>query len=257
MTDNQRRFTNHLLPLVIFSLFVPVSWAHHNSFPADLEKHPYYKVQKKHHVQASGKVYMGRPIAEVMGAGGVDWLERDEREEEERLSLLIKALDLKPGMKVADIGAGSGTISRLMAPRVLPKGTVFAVDIQKEMLAALTQKAKKDGILNITPILGHVDRSELPPQSVDLAIMVDVYHELSHPYEMMKDLSRILKPGGILALVEYRGEDPKVPIKELHKMTLAQIKKELGLKEFGLSFKRVDTRLPRQHLVFFEKTNYP
>lgn len=201
----------------------------------------------------NSKTYMGRELADVMGPGGIEWLERENREAEERLSILVSALPLKPGMQVADLGAGSGVITRMMAPKVLPGGTIYAVDIQQEMLDRLTEQNKKSGVKNIKTILGTIKSPKLPPASIDLVLMVDVYHEFSHPFEMMKSTSEALKKGGWVALVEYRGEDPKVPIKEDHKMTLAQIRKELGRKELNLQFVRVDNSLPRQHLVLFKK----
>ncbi len=199
----------------------------------------------------NSKTYMGRELADVMGPAGIEWLERENREAEERLSILVSALPLKPGMQVADLGAGSGVIARMMAPKVLPGGTIHAVDIQQEMLDRLTQQNEKAGIKNIKTVLGSIKSPKLPADSIDLVLMVDVYHEFSHPFEMMKSTSEALKKGGWVALVEYRGEDPKVPIKTDHKMTLAQIRKELGRKELNLEFVRVDDRLPRQHLVFF------
>lgn len=197
--------------------------------------------------------YMGRPLADVMGPAGIEWLERENREAEERLSILVSALPLKPGMQIADLGAGSGVITRMMAPRVLPGGTVYAVDIQQEMLDRLAQQNEKAGIKNIKTVLGSFKSPKLPSDSIDLVLMVDVYHEFSHPFEMMKSTSEALKKGGWVALVEYRGEDPKVPIKADHKMTLAQIRKEMSRKELNLEFVRVDNSLPRQHLVFFRK----
>jgi ubiquinone/menaquinone biosynthesis C-methylase UbiE len=199
------------------------------------------------------KTYMGRELADVMGPGGMEWLERENREAEERLSILLAALPLKPGMHVADLGAGSGVITRMMAPKVLPGGMVYAVDIQQPMLDRLQQLNEKAGIKNIKTVLGDIKSPKLPPGSIDLVLMVDVYHEFSHPFEMMKSTSEALKKGAWVALVEYRGEDPKVPIKANHKMTLAQIRKELSRKELKLEFVRVDNSLPRQHLVFFRR----
>ena len=197
--------------------------------------------------------YMGRELADVMGPGGMDWLERDNRESEERVSELIAAMALKPGMQVADIGAGSGLLSRMMSPKVLPGGTIHAVDIQQEMLDRLSKQSAAAGIKNIKPILGTTVSTKLKPASVDVALMVDVYHEFNNPLVMLKNISDALKKGGTSVLVEYRGEDPNVPIREQHKMTLKQIKKEFGRKELGLQWLRVDSRLPRQHIVFFEK----
>ena len=200
-----------------------------------------------------GKFYLGREIAYVMGHQAAGWLERPEREREEKLSLLIKSLKLKPGMNVADIGAGSGVISLLMAKEVGEKGTVYAVDIQQEMLDLLSAKTKKLGVKNIKPVKGVEDSPKLKPNTIDLAIMVDVYHEFEYPYEMMADIVKSLKVGGRVVLVEYRMEDPLVPIKLVHKMSEAQVKKELGQDEFNLKWLETYDKLPRQHVIFFEK----
>ncbi len=197
--------------------------------------------------------YMGRELADVMGPQGIDWLERDKREAEERVSQLIAALPLKAGMQVADIGAGSGTISRLMAPKVLPGGIIFAVDIQQEMIDSLLKSNEKFEIKNIQPVLGTSVSTTLKPASIDLALMVDVYHEFNNPFAMLKNISEALKKGGLLVLVEYRGEDPKVPIRAEHKMTLTQIRKEFERKEFKFDWLKLDPRLPRQHIVFLSK----
>jgi len=188
-----------------------------------------------------------------MSYHGADWLERESREEEEKLSLLIKSLKLEPGMIVADIGAGTGVISVLMAEQVGPKGKVLAVDIQQEMLDLLEEKTKQLGIQNIKPVKGTVKSPKLPAETVDLAIFVDVYHEMAFPYEMMSALSKSMKPGGQIVLVEYRKEDPSVPIKLLHKMSQKQVKKELLQPEFSLKWKKTINVLPRQHILIFEK----
>jgi precorrin-6B methylase 2 len=222
--------------------------------PADgAEENPRYTWLADHDPNGIGKFYMGREIAYVMGHLAIPWLERPEREKEERLTLLIECLDLKPGMVVADIGAGSGVISAMLSDRVGKTGTVLAVDIQQEMLDALALKCKQRGIENIELVLGTVKSPQLKPGSVDLALMVDVYHEFDFPYEMLLDISRSLKPGGRVAFVEYRKEDPAVPIKEVHKMSEAQVKKEAGLPEFGLKWKETIGKLPRQHVIIFEK----
>lgn len=198
-----------------------------------------------------GKRYMGRDIAGVMGWQGAGWLERQEREREERTDLLVKALDLKPGMVVADIGAGTGYLARRMAPAVMPGGKVLAVDVQREMVAMLQGMVRQSGLTQIQPLLGAEDDVKLPPSSVDLAIMVDVYHELAYPHEVLASILRALKPGGQLVFVEYRAEDPKVPIKDLHKMSEAQIKREAGV--HALVWERTVGTLPWQHLVVFRK----
>ncbi len=216
-----------------------------------------YEIRKDHDPNGIGKFYMGREIAHVMGFGpggqGAEWLERAVREKEEKLTLLIKSLDLKPGMVVADIGAGSGVISILMAEKILPDGSVMAVDVQQEMLDRLRENTKRMKITNIEPVKGTQQTTSLKPASVDLAIMVDVYHELEFPYEMLLDISKSLKPGGRVAFVEYRKEDPDVPIKLVHKMSEEQVKKEASLPEFGLKWTKTIGALPWQHIVLFEK----
>jgi len=184
---------------------------------------------------------------------GAEWLERAVREKEERLALLIKSLDLKPGMVIADIGAGSGVISVLMAEKVLPEGKVVAVDVQQEMLDRLRDNLKKMKITNVEPLRGTQKTTQLKPSSIDLAIMVDVYHELEFPYEMLLDISKSLKTGGRLVFVEYRKEDPEVPIKLVHKMTEEQVKKEAASPEFGLKWSKTIGVLPWQHVIVFEK----
>jgi SAM-dependent methyltransferase len=198
-----------------------------------------------------GKRYQGREIAHVMGWQAAQWLEREEREQEERTSLLVEELDLKPGMVVADVGAGSGYLSRRMAPQVRP-GRVIAVDIQPQMLALLAKVAEDPRYANIEPLLGAADDTHLPAGSVDLAIMVDVYHELEFPHEVLESIVRALKPGGRVAFVEYRGEDPGVPIKTLHKMTEKQVRLEAG--QHALKWERTSRRLPWQHLIVFRRT---
>ena len=212
-----------------------------------------YVFKKEHDPNGIGKFYMGREIAHVMGYQAANWLERSEREEEERLSLLVKSLGLKPGMTVADVGAGSGVITLMMAEAVGPEGKVMAVDIQEEMLSLLDKKLKRRKIDNVELVLGTARSPNLKPNSIDLALMVDVYHEFEHPHEMTTELARALRPGGQIVFVEYRKEDPKVAIKEVHKMTEAQVKREAGRPEFGLFWKKTIGALPLQHMVFFEK----
>jgi precorrin-6B methylase 2 len=198
-----------------------------------------------------GKKYMGREIAGVMGWQGAAWLERQEREQEERGDLLLRELGLKPGMVVADVGAGTGYYARRMAPLVGASGQVLAVDVQPEMIEMLTAMAKKANITNIKPVLSTVDNVKLPDASVDVAIMVDVYHELEFPFEVMESIVRALKPGGKVVFVEYRAEDPKVPIKALHKMTEAQVRKEAS--QHALNYERTANTLPWQHVIVFKK----
>ncbi len=198
-----------------------------------------------------GKRYMGREIAGVMGWQGAAWLEREEREKEERTDVLLKALALKPGMTVADIGAGTGYLSRRMAAAVAPVGSVLAVDVQPEMVRMLKRLAQQKGLSNIVPSLGTDTDVKLPAASVDLAIMVDVYHELAYPFEVMESIIRALKPGGQLVFIEYRAEDANVPIKALHKMSEAQIRREAEV--HALVWDRTVASLPWQHMVVFKK----
>jgi SAM-dependent methyltransferase len=197
------------------------------------------------------KWYMGRQIAQVMGHMGIGWLERPEREQEERVSLLLENLSLKPGEQVADIGAGSGYHSLRMAARISPGGRVLAVDIQPEMLAFIRQQAVEAGLNNVQTILGLPKSVNLPAESVDKMLLVDVYHEFEFPYEMGLSMKKALKPCGLLYLVEYRGEDPEVPIKTIHKMTEAQARAEM--EAAGFRFVRNLTNLPWQHCLVFEK----
>lgn len=198
-----------------------------------------------------GKTYQGREISAVMGWQGAAWLEREEREREERGSLLLQELALEPGMDVADVGAGTGYYARRMAPLVAPGGTVYAVDVQPQMVAMLTQAAAQTGLDNLEPVQASVTDPGLAPESVDLALMVDVYHELEYPHEVLDALVRALRPGGRLVFVEYRAEDDAVPIKPLHKMSEAQIRREAAL--HPLEWERTADTLPWQHVVVFRK----
>ena len=201
-------------------------------------------------VDGIGKSYDGREIAQVMGFDGAPWLDRPDREREERPDLLVEELHLTHGMTVADVGAGSGYLSRRLAPLVAP-GKVFAVDVQPQMVALLGELAKQPGMGNLVPLQSRVDDTRLPPESLDLAVMVDVYHELAFPYEVMRSLVGALKHGGRIVFVEYRGEDPTVPIKALHKMSERQIRREM--QTFPLQWERTSERLPVQHIVIFRK----
>lgn len=197
-----------------------------------------------------GQVYMGREIAQVMGHLGAEWLERPERQQEERTDLLLDILDLKPTDVVADIGAGTGYFSFRLA-RAVPQGKVLAVDIQPEMIDYLNEGKKKANVPNVEPVLGTITDPKLPVNSVDLALMVDAYHEFDHPREMGIALVRSLKPGGRIVLVEYRAEDPNVPIKEHHKMSVMQASREMTA--LGLKLLKNDSRLPQQHVLIFGK----
>jgi ubiquinone/menaquinone biosynthesis C-methylase UbiE len=197
-----------------------------------------------------GKVYMGREIAFTLGHRGVAWLERDERERSERPDLLVRNLTLEPDSVVADIGAGSGYFTFRIAPRV-PQGKVLAVDVQPEMLDAIERRRDEAEASNVETVQGSTTDPGLPDGQVDAALIVDAYHEFTHPREMMEELFRDLRPGGTLYLVEYRAEDPDVPILPLHKMTEAQARREMAV----VGFEWVETLdvLPRQHLMVFRR----
>ncbi|HEV8001883.1 MAG TPA: methyltransferase domain-containing protein [Planctomycetaceae bacterium] len=227
------------------------------SKPAKPRRVARYEIREKHDRDGIGKFYMGREIAHVMGYQGIDWLERPERETEEHLTQLVDVLKLTPGMVVADIGAGSGVISIKMADKVKPTGTVLAVDIQEEMLSVLAKRCKQLKITNVQPIRGTEKSPNLKPASVDLAIMVDVYHEFRYPYEMLSAISKALKPGGRVAFVEYRKEDPNVPIKLVHKMTQAQVKREAAEPSLELTYIETIGVLPWQHVILFEHRPKP
>lgn len=205
---------------------------------------------KKPHPDGTGKVYMGREIAHVMSAAGADWLERSTRQQEEDADAAIAALPLSSNSTVADIGAGTGYYTFRMSKRV-PQGKVYAVEVQDEFVTALKSKATSEGATNVTVIKGGEQSPNLPDNSVDLAIMVDVYHELAYPHEMLRALHKALKTDGKLLLLEYRAEDPSVLIKELHKLSVAQAKKELGANGFELAEKK--DFLPIQHYLLFRK----
>jgi ubiquinone/menaquinone biosynthesis C-methylase UbiE len=196
------------------------------------DEQPRYTYSENHDPDGIGKFYMGREIAQVMGHEGADWLDRPEREAEEAPSMLLKALKLKPGMVVADVGAGSGALSFPMAKLVAPSGKVM--------------------VENIVPVLGTITDTKLPDSSVDLILLVDVYHEFDHPWEMTRSMVKALKPGGRLVFVEYRAEDPEVPIKPVHKMSVRQVRKEMSVQP--LRWVETNEVLPRQHIIVFAKT---
>lgn len=198
----------------------------------------------------TGKVYMGREISQVVGSHAITWLERRDREGEEKPSLVMENLELKPTDVVADIGAGSGYFSFLLAPLV-PQGKVLAVDIQQEMLDFVEGQKKLKKIANVETLLGTIEDTRLPESGVDLVIMVDAYHEFSHPREMMESIVKGLVPGGRVVFLEYRGEDPNVPIKPLHKMTVKQVTREM--EAVGLEFVELRDFLPIQHFIVFRK----
>ena len=197
-----------------------------------------------------GKWYMGREIAYVMGFQGIDWLERSEREKEENVSTLINNMKIKPEDTIADIGAGSGYHVFRMAP-MAKNGLVYAVDIQVEMLKAIQKTKKLKKVANVETVLGNEKSINLPEHSVDKILMVDVYHEFNFPAEMIASIKKALKPNGRLFLIEYRGEDPNVPIKKIHKMSEKQAVMEM--KAAGFKLEQNVNNLPWQHCMIFEK----
>lgn len=239
-----------MIPLIRFLLLILIVCLLPQISASD-ETHR-YTFLGEHHPDATGKVYMGRKIARVMSHRGAGWLERKERKTEEKPDVVMRLLDLKPGDTVADIGAGSGYYTRRMAAAVGAQGRVYAVDVQPEMLTILTNKLAGSGITNVTPILATERDPRLPDECLDLALMVDVYHELAFPYEVTRAVCRALKPGGRLVLLEYRGEDDWVPIKQLHKMTVAQVRKEMAAHPLRWE-KAVSDQLPWQHFLVCRK----
>ena len=195
--------------------------------------------------------YMGRTIARTMHYAGAPWLTRESRQREEDCATLLKELRLKPGMTVCDMGCGNGFYTLQMAKLVGPTGKVYAVDIQPEMLKLLADRAKKAGIRNVQPVLGSVIDPKLPAGEIDLILCVDVYHEFSHPEPMLSAMRKALSGDGVVSLAEFRAEDPKVPIKPLHKMSKEQINREWTAN--GYKLVREFDKLPWQHLMFFGK----
>ncbi len=211
-----------------------------------------YETKKFHDPDGIGKFYMGREIAQVMGYSAAGWLDRTEREKEEDPAKLYTALKFKPGDVVADVGAGSGYHSFRIASLVGPKGKVYANDIQKEMLDIIKKRMEKEKVTNVETILGTETEAKLPDNKVDLILLVDVYHEFSHPYEMTESMVKALKVGGRLVFVEYRMEDPEVPIKLVHKMSQKQVIREMG-NHPALKYTKTIDVLPWQHIIIFEK----
>jgi protein-L-isoaspartate O-methyltransferase len=228
------------VPLIVLLLTVPGAG-----------EEPRYEYRKEHDPYGIGKFYMGREIAQVMGHLGAGWLERPQREREEQPARLMAALKLKPGDVVVDLGAGSGYFTFRLAREVGEKGKVLAVEIQKEMLDIIREKMRGRKVDNIELILGTETDPKLPEGKVDLILLVDVYHEFSHPYEMTQAMVKALRPGGRVVFVEYRKEDPRVPILLVHKMTEKQVLKEMA--PHPLRHVQTIGTLPRQHIIVFEK----
>ena len=236
-----------LAPLFLAALLAP-ALADEAPKPPD----PRYETRAEHDRNGIGKFFMGREIARVMGHQAADWLERPEREAEERTDLLLESLAFRDGEVVADIGCGSGFISRKISKKIGAKGTVYGVEIQQEMLDLLMKRMAMFRIENVQPVLGTTTDPKVPPASCDTMIMVDVYHEFDFPYEMIRSMIAGLKKGGRIVFVEYRKEDPKVPIKEVHKMSEAQVKKEMSVHP-ELAYAETLPTLPRQHILVFKK----
>jgi predicted methyltransferase len=227
-----------------------VCWVATPVFAAPTASANVYQNRSNHNPDGIGKFYMGREIAKVMGHTEAMWLERSTREVEEKPTLVIRSIALKPTDTVADIGAGTGYFSFRMA-KLVPKGRVLAVDIQSEMINILNFLKKDRKITNVEPVLSTETSPNLPANKVDLALMVDAYHEFNYPREMMTNIVAALKPGGRVVLIEYRGENPFIPIKGLHKMTQKQVKKEMSA--VGLKWVETKDNLPQQHILIFAK----
>lgn len=214
---------------------------------------PPYETRTAHDPNGIGKFYMGREIAHVMGHQAAGWLERPERETEERTDLLIEAMQIKPGEILADIGAGSGYFTWRMAQATGPKGKVYAVDIQQEMLDLLQRSMARREIHNVVSLLGTPSDPKLPTGAVDTILMVDVYHEFDQPFEMLEAMLAGLKKGGRIVLVEFRAEDPAVNIKQVHKMSETQARTEFELFP-ELRWEKTISVLPQQHIIIFRKS---
>jgi len=244
------RLAFHVITLSQISWLIAAGAAADESARTATNSSP-YEYRREHDPNGIGKFYLGREIAQIMGHQAADWLERPEREAEEKPDLLLEALKLKSGDVVADIGAGTGYYSWRMAKDVGEKGLVYAVDIQQEMLDLLAKRLAERKITNVKGVLGTITDPKLPAHSVDLVLMVDVYHEFDHPFEMMQAICQALKPGGRVVFVEFRAEDPKVPIKEVHKMSEAQVRKEMSAQP--LAWVETIATLPWQHVIVFRK----
>jgi ubiquinone/menaquinone biosynthesis C-methylase UbiE len=219
---------------------------------APTQAKPRYEYRDDHDPDGIGKFYLGREIAQVMGHLGADWLDRPTREQEEQPARLLKALKIKQGEKIADIGAGSGFFTFRLSRLVGSKGKVYAVDIQPEMLAIIRKRMNDQNLTNIKLVRGTEKDPGLPDDSVDMILLVDVYHEFGYPHEMTRAMVKALKPGGRLVFVEYRMEDPRVPITLVHKMTKKQVLKEMKPHTQLRHVKTIET-LPWQHIIIFEK----
>ncbi|MFN0087169.1 MAG: class I SAM-dependent methyltransferase [Blastocatellia bacterium] len=235
-----------MIPLLLFACRQPQP----PSEQAPAAARAIYETRADHDPDGIGKFYMGREIARVMGYQGAGWLERPERVEEERPDEVVEQMNLAPGTIVADVGAGTGYFTFRFA-RAIRGGKVYAVDLQPQMLAILEKRKKELKLENVIGVQSTETDVRLPEASIDVVFFADVYHEFSHPREMMESIVRAIKPGGRLVQIEYRGEDPAVPIKPLHKMTVAQCRREMAA--VGLAWKETKDFLPQQHFIVFEK----
>lgn len=232
-----------------FSSLVALCFLASSALAQDIA-HPGYEVAPERRTTGIGKFYMGREISFVMGHQAAQWLNRPSRIQEEMPDQVVANMGLAADDVVADIGAGSGYFSFRIAALV-PKGKVLSVDIQPEMLQLIEEQKVQNRVENVDGVLGEIDDPNLPAESIDAAIMVDAYHEFSHPFEMINGIYQALRPGGRIFLLEYRGEDPSVPIRPLHKMTEEQVVKEMSV--FGLEWTETLDFLPWQHMMVFTK----
>jgi len=247
---------NEVIMRIVLSIFLTATFVaggepNKSKDPVTPAPQPRYETRRDHDPDGIGKFYMGREIAHVMGFQGAGWLDRPEREKEEHVSKLLPPLKIKAGDHVADIGAGSGYYALKIAKIVGDQGKVYATDIQPQMLEIIKAKMKKQSVANIDPILCTEKDPKLPEGKIDLIFMVDVYHELAYPYEVMEKMVASLKPGGRLVFVEFRLEDENVPIKVVHKMSEKQVIREMA--PFPVRHVETQGHLPWQHVVIFEK----
>lgn len=236
-----------VLPVVFFALLSCTAQAQEGQ---QAQKGATVYEFKESSAGGTGKCYMGREIAQVIEPGGASWLERSSRQEEENSNLTISKLPPRPNSVVADVGAGTGYYTFRIAKKI-PDGKIYAVDIQDEFISRLNQRKKEQGAGNVEVIKGSEQSPNLPANAIDLIIMVDVYHEMLYPHEMLQAMRRALKPAGKLLLIEYKAEDPDVNIRPLHKMSVAQANKELEANGFRLA--KHDNSLPIQHFLLYEK----
>ena len=250
MRNHARRVFQVLWPCLITGSYAVALAAEEK--PNSVDAHTRYEHRQQHDPNGIGKFYLGREIAMVMGHEAAGWLDRPEREKEEQPTRLLEILKPKPGEVVADVGAGSGYHCFLMSPLVGAKGKIIASDIQQEMLDLITKKAKQQKVTNVETVKGTATDPKLPAGKVDLILMVDVYHEFEHPFEMTEKMVEALAPGGRLVFVEFRLEDQKVPIKLVHKMSERQVVKEMA--PFPeLEHTKTFKDLPWQHVIIFTK----